>query len=332
MVSTDALGVPDRLQLGYWLSSEEHGARELVENAAAAEAYGFETAMLSDHFHPWVPQQGNSPFAWAVLGGIAERTVKLRVGTGVSAPGHRVHPLVVAHAAATVETMMPGRFFLGLGSGERLNEQVTGDRWPPPKERRARLEEAVGIIRKLWEGKSVTHTGDHFRVERARLYTRPDMPPPIVIAAGGKKTARLAGELADGMIGVSDDPDIVEAFEASSGDTRKPRLAQVHLCWAATEEEARRTARHWWPNGGLAGPVLSELAVPEQFAAAARDVEEDDVVAGVACGPDPDVHVAAVKRFVAAGFTTVFLHQIGPEQCGFLQFAHRELLPRLRAG
>ena len=133
------------------------------------------------------------------------------------------------------------------------------------------------------------------------------------------------------MIGVTDDPDIVEAFEASSGGTRKPRLAQVHLCWAATEEEARRTARHWWPNGGLAGPLLSELAVPEQFAAAARDVEEDDVVAGVACGPDPEVHVAAVKRFVAAGFTTVFLHQIGPEQCGFLQFAHRELLPRIRA-
>ncbi len=330
MVSTDALGDPDHLEFGYWLSSEEHGARELVENAAAAEAYGFGIAMLSDHFHPWVPQQGNSPFAWAVLGGIADRTVKLRVGTGVSAPGHRIHPLVLAHAAATVESLMPGRFFLGLGSGERLNEQVTGDRWPPPKERRARLEEAVEVIRKLWDGKSVTHRGDHFRIERARLYTRPDTPPPLVLAASGKKTAELAGRVADGMLGVADDPQVVEAFEAAA-DAVKPRLAQVHVCWAATEEEARRTARHWWPNGGLPPALLSELAVPQQFADAARAVEEDEVVAGVTCGPDPEVHVAAVKRFVAAGFTTVLLHQIGPEQCGFLQFAHNELLPRLRA-
>jgi G6PDH family F420-dependent oxidoreductase len=331
MVSTDALGDPDRLELGYWLSGEEHDARSLVANAGAAEAYGFEIAMLSDHFHPWVPQQGNSPFAWSVLGGIAERTVKLRVGTGVSAPGHRMHPLVLAHAAATVETLMPGRFFLGLGSGERLNEQVTGDRWPQPKERRARLEEAVGIIRDLWEGSSVTHAGTHFTVERARLYSRPSTPPPIVLAASGKKTARLAGEVADGMIGVSDDPGLVQAFEAAAGDTVKPRLAQVHLCWAASEREARRTALHWWPNGGIPSALLSELALPQQFASAAAAVDEDDVAAGVTCGPDPEVHMAAVKRFVAAGYTTVFLHQIGPEQCGFLQFAHNELLPRLHS-
>ena len=331
MVSTDALGDPDRLEFGYWLSSEEHDPRSLVANAAAAEAYGFEIAMLSDHFHPWVPQQGNSPFAWTVLGGIADRTVKLRVGTGVSSPGHRVHPLVIAHAAATTEALMPGRFFLGIGSGERLNEQVTGHHWPPPKERRARLEEAVELIRKLWEGKSVTHTGRHFRVERAQLFTRPDTPPPIIVAASGKKTARLAGKLADGMLGVADDPQVVQAFEAAAGDAVKPRLAQVHVCWAATEREARRTVRTWWPNGGLPGAVLSELAVPQQFAAAARAVAEDDVVADVTCGPDPEAHVAAVKRFVAAGYTTVFFHQIGPEQCGFLQFAHNELLPRLRS-
>jgi coenzyme F420-dependent glucose-6-phosphate dehydrogenase len=330
MASTDALGDPDRLELGYWLSSEEHDARSLVANAAAAEAYGFEIAMLSDHFHPWLPQQGNSPFVWAVLGGIADRTVKLRVGTGVTALGPRIHPLVIAHAAATVEVMMPGRFFLGLGTGERLNEQVTGDHWPPPKERRARLEEGVELIRKLWSGKQVTHAGQHFRSERARLFTRPDTPPPIVIAAGGKMTARLAGRIADGMIGVSDDPEVIEAFEAET-DVAKPRFGQVHMCWAATEGEARATARHWWPNGGLPAVVLSELAVPEQFAAAARDVDEDDVAANVSCGPDPDVHVAAVKRFLAAGYTTVFLHQIGPEQCGFLQFAHNELLPRLRS-
>jgi coenzyme F420-dependent glucose-6-phosphate dehydrogenase len=330
MASTDALGTPERLELGYWLSSEEHDARTLVANAAAAEAFGFSTAMISDHLHPWVPQQGQSAFVWTVLGGIATSTRKLRVGTGVTAPIHRLHPMLIAHAAATVEVMMPGRFFLGLGSGERLNEQATGERWPAPKERRARLEEALDVIRKLWSGRPVTHEGDHFRLERAQLFTRPASPPPIVLAAGGKKTAQLAGRAADGLVGVHDDPEIVEAFEVAGGGG-KPRLAQVHLCWAATEAEARRTAQYWWPIAGVPEPLLAELATPQQFAAAARSVTEDAVARRVTCGPDPEVHLAAIKRFVAAGYTTVYLHQVGPEQCGFLQFARSELLPRLPA-
>ncbi len=330
MASTDALGTPERLELGYWLSSEEHDARTLVANAVAAEAFGFGTAMISDHFHPWVPEQGQSAFAWTVLGGIATATRKLRVGTGVTAPIHRLHPMTIAHAAATVEVMMPGRFFLGLGSGERLNEQATGERWPAPKERRARLEEALDVIRRLWTGRPVSHEGEHFTLERAQLFTRPASPPPIVLAAGGKQSARLAGRAADGLVGVHDDPHIVEAFEASGG-TGKPRLAQVHLCWAPSEAEGRRTARHWWPIAGIPEPLLAELATPSQFAAAARAVTEDAVAEHVTCGPDPEAHLAAIKRFVAAGYTTVYLHQIGPEQCGFLQFARKELLPRLPA-
>ena len=223
---------------------------------------------------------------------------------------------------------MPGRFFLGLGSGERLNEQVTGDRWPSPKERRERLEEAVAVIRKLWEGKSVSHAGEHFRVERARLFSRPDTPPPLVLAAGGKKTARLAGDIADGMVGVTDDPKLVEAFEAARRHDQAPARPGAPVLGrdraggtphraplvADQRRSPTRSSRSWPCRGSSRRP---------------RTVDEDDIVANVACGPDPEVHVAAVKRFVAAGYTTVFLHQIGPEQCGFLQFAQNELLPRL---
>jgi coenzyme F420-dependent glucose-6-phosphate dehydrogenase len=325
-----ALPDPDRVEIGYWLSSEEHTPHALVRHAAAAEGAGFRHALVSDHYAPWSPAQGESGFVWSVLGAIAANTRNLRVGTGVSAAVHRMHPVTLAQAAATVATLMPGRFFLGLGSGERLNEQVMGKRWAPPKERRERLEEAVDVIRKLWSGSPVNHAGKHFRVERAQLFTRPDTPPPIVLAAGGKKAAQLAASIADGMIGVSDDPALVDAFEAAGG-VDKPRLGQVHLCWAASEAEARQTVRHWWPNAGLPSALLSELAVPQQFAAATRSLREDDIVQDITCGPDPEVHIAAIKRFVAAGFTTVYLHQIGPEQCGFLQYARKELLPRLRS-
>ena len=179
MAATDALGSATDLELGYWLSSEEHAPDRLVEHAVAAEAVGFATSMISDHFHPWTPHQGQSPFVWTVLGAIAARTDRLRVGTGVSAAVARIHPLVLAHAAATVEILMPGRFFLGLGAGERLNEQVVGRVWPTAKVRRAMVEEAVDVIQRLWAGKSVTHDGEHFQVERATLFdTRRTLPLP----------------------------------------------------------------------------------------------------------------------------------------------------------
>jgi coenzyme F420-dependent glucose-6-phosphate dehydrogenase len=330
MAPTDALGSPANLELGYWLSSEEHAPDRLVEHAAAAEAAGFATAMISDHFHPWTPSQGQSPFVWTVLGAIAARTEHLRIGTGVSAAVARVHPLVLAHAAATVEILMPGRFFLGLGAGERLNEQVVGQAWPTAKERRTMLEEAVDVIRSLWRGKTVTHDGKHFQVERARLFSTPDTPPPIVIAAGGQKTAGLAGDIGDGMLGVTPEASIVDAFEAGGG-SGKPRLAQLHVCWAESEAAARRTALECWPNAGIPAPLLAELATPSQFAAAAQLVTEDAVAEQVVCGPDPDRHLAAIERFIGAGFTTVYLHQVGADQAGFLEFFRRELLPRFSA-
>jgi G6PDH family F420-dependent oxidoreductase len=326
MAVTDALGDPGRLELGYWLSSEEHAPDRIVDHAVAAETAGFATAMVSDHFHPWTPQQGESGFVWAMLGGIARATDRLRVGTGVSAPIVREHPLLIAHAAATVEVLMPGRFFLGLGAGERLNEHVLGTHWPTGKVRRSMLEEAVELIRRLWKGKSVTHHGAHYTVERARLFSRPDTPPPIVIAVGGKKTAALAGRIGDGMLGVKPDAEVLDAYEAAAGAGR-PRFAQLHVCWAETEADARRTAHAWWPNVALPAALLAELATPSEFAAAAELVTEDAVADHVVVGPDPDRYRDAIDRFVAAGFTTVYLHQIGPDQLGFLDFCRRELLP-----
>src|SRR3954468_23733329 len=191
------------LEVGYWLSSEEHDPRALVDHAAQAEEIGFRSAMISDHFHPWVRAQGQSPFVWGVLGGVAHATSVLRVGTGVTAPIIRMHPAIVAHAAATAAAMLEGRFFLGLGTGERLSEHVVGERWPGATERRAMLEEAVGVIRKLLAGTNVNHRGDFYRVENAQLFTRPTVAPPIYLAAGGPKSAALAGRVADGMIGVA---------------------------------------------------------------------------------------------------------------------------------
>src|SRR3954453_6322461 len=229
----------DRLEIGYWLSREEHGPRALVDHAAQAEATGFRSAMISDHFHPWGRAQGQSPFVWSVLGGIAHTTSVLRVGTGVAAPIIRMHPAIVAHAAATASVMLDGRFFLGLGTGERLSEHVVGERWPGATERRAMLEEAVGVIRDLFAGHNVNHRGDFYRVENAQLFTRPTVAPPIYLAASGPKSAALAGRTSDGMIGVVPSGRTVEAFEAAGGHG-KPRLGQLHVCWADSDDKARR--------------------------------------------------------------------------------------------
>jgi G6PDH family F420-dependent oxidoreductase len=319
---------PPRVRIGYWLSSEEHSAPQLVANAVAAEDAGFETAMLSDHFHPWVPRQGQSPFAWSVLGAIAQVTTRLEIGTGVSAAVHRQHPTLLAQAAATVATLMPGRFLLGLGTGERLNEQITGERWPRPSERRTMLEEAVTIIRRLWDGENLNYDGTHFRVEHAQLFSLPVDPPPIVIAASGPRSAKLAAELGDGLLSVTPDPRIVETFEANGG-AGKRRAAQLHVCVAEDEDEARRVARQWWPQGPLPGSVLSELAQPREFEALAEVVDDDAVADAVVCGPDPKRHLQALRRYVGAGFESIYVHQIGPQQEEFLRFYSDEVLPEL---
>ena len=314
------------MQLGYAISSEEHAPLDLVENAVRAEAAGFELALISDHFHPWIDRQGHSPFVWGVIGAIAARTERLRLGTGVTCPTIRIHPAIVAQAAATAAAMLPGRFFLGVGTGENLNEHVLGDRWPPADLRRDLLEEAVAVMRELWQGELTTHRGTHYTVEGARLYTLPEEPIEVMIAAGAADTAELAGRIGDGFVGTAPERELIERFEESGG-AGKPRFGQVTVCWAESEAEARRTAHEIWPNAALRGPLGQELALPAHFEAVSAMVTEEDVAETVVCGPDPSKHVEAIDAFVDAGYDHVYVHQVGPDQAGFIEFAERELLP-----
>jgi coenzyme F420-dependent glucose-6-phosphate dehydrogenase len=316
-------------RIGYTLSSEELPPNELVRCAQRAEEVGFDFAMISDHFHPWVSEQGQSPFVWATLGGIAQATERIRVGTGVTCPTIRIHPAIVAHAAATVATMMDGRFFLGVGAGENLNEHILGDRWPQTGVRQEMLEEAVAVIRMLWEGGMKSHRGRHYTVENARLYTLPDEPPEIMVAAGGERATDLAGRIGDGFIGLVPKAEVIQQFRRAGGEG-KPTFGQVHVCWAEDEDEARRTARRQWPNAGVPGSVNWELPLPSAFESLAEQYDEDDIAASVICGPDADRFVAAVGEFVDAGYDHVYLHQVGSDQDAFLDFSERELLPLLR--
>ncbi|HWB57684.1 MAG TPA: TIGR03557 family F420-dependent LLM class oxidoreductase [Gaiellaceae bacterium] len=317
------------VHLGYALSSEEFRPGDLVRQARLAEEAGFEFAFVSDHFHPWIDRQGHSPFVWPVLGGIARATERISVGTGVTCPILRVHPAHVAQAAATVADMMPGRFMLGVGTGENLNEHILGQRWPSASERLEMLEEAIELIRKLWEGEIVTHRGPHFTVEDARLYTVPEELPPIVVAAGAPAAAELAGRAGDGLCSTSPSREIVEAYEQAGGDG--PRYGQLTVCWAEDEDEARRTAHELWPNAALEGPLTQELPLPAHFEEAAAMVTEDDTAERIVCGPDLDRHLEGVRMFADAGFDHVYVHQVGPDQEGFLDVYADEVMPALSA-
>src|SRR5437764_1893553 len=314
------------LEIGYALSSEEHRPGDLVRFAAAAEASGFRFALISDHFHPWSDAQGQSPFVWAVLGGIARATEHLHVGTGVTCPTTRIHPALVAHAAATVADMMPGRFFLGVGSGENLNEHILGDPWPPVGIRLRMLEEAVEVIRELFTGESVTHDGDYYAVHTARLYTLPEQPPPIIVAASGTMAAELAGRIGDGLVSVAPDREIVDTYRAHGG--RGPRYGQIHVCWGPDESEATETAHRQWINAGIPGELGQELPLPAHFEQAGKTVRPEDVAKLVVCGPDPERHRAEIEKYAEAGFDHISVHQIGPDQDGFFRFYAEEILPK----
>jgi coenzyme F420-dependent glucose-6-phosphate dehydrogenase len=316
-------------EIGYALSSEEHPPSDLVRFARLAEEAGFPHALISDHFHPWVDAQGHSPFVWATLGGIAEATERIRVGTGVTCPTIRTHPAVIAQAAATVAAMMPRRFFLGLGTGENLNEHVVGARWPAGDERLEMLAEAIDVIRLLWRGGQQTHRGKHYTVEDARIYTLPDEPPPILVAANKPGAAELAARN-DGFIGIAPDAELVERFDAAGGGG-KPRYGQVTVCWGEDEEEAKQTAYEIWPNAAIKGELSQELPNPEHFEQAAGMATPDDVAESVVCGPDPGRIGEQIDQFAEAGYDHVYVHQVGPDQEGFIRFAEREVLPRYAA-
>jgi len=314
--------------IGYSLSTEEHRPEQLVEYASRAEAAGFEYASISDHFHPWVQAQGNSPFAWTVIGAIASATETLRLGTGVTCPTVRYHPAIVAQAAATAASLMPGRFFLGVGTGENLNEHIVGERWPPYETRAERLEEAVAVIRRLWTGETVDHRGAHYTVENARLYTLPAEPPPIVVAAAGPKAAELAGRIGDGLINFAPDPTVVQGFDRAGG-AGKPRYLQVNVCWAEDEATARRTAFEVCGNVALQGELGNQLPTPTHFEQAVKMLTEQDVAKVITCGPDPARHLEKIRAGIEAGFDHIHVYQVGSDQEGFFRFYERKVLPDL---
>ena len=315
-------------EVGYWLSSEEHAPIDLVRYARRAEQAGFTYAMISDHYHPWIDRQGQSSFVWSVIGAIAHATERLHLATGVTCPIIRIHPAIIAHAAATAAAMMPGRFSLGVGTGENLNEHILGGHWPPYEVRQEMLEEAIEVIRKLWKGGLQSHRGRYYTVENARVYTLPNEPPSILVAASGPSTAEVAGRIGDGLIGVSADKEVIGAFDRSGG-AGKPRHGQFTVCWAQTEEEAVQTAYEWWPNAALKGALFTELPLPSHFEDAASLASPDDVAKAVVCGPDPERHIAIFREYEQAGYTQIYIHQIGPDQEGFFRFYEREVLPSL---
>jgi len=316
------------MELGYALSSEDHPPNELVRQAALAERAGFAFCLISDHYHPWISKQGHSPFVWATLGGIAQATERISVGTGVTAPIIRIHPAIVAQAAATVGCMMPGRFFLGVGSGENLNEHVLGDRWPLPDERLEMLEEAVEVIRLLWQGGEQTHRGKHYTVDHARVYDIPEELPGLFVAAAQQNAAELAGRIGDGLISTSPDEDVVQRFE-SAGGSGKRKLGMMHVAYDTDEQAALKRAHELWPNTSLKGPLGQELATPSDFEGAVPMVREEDVAETTPHGPDPARYLEMIKQYDDAGFTHVYIHQIGENQDEFADFARRELVPKL---
>lgn len=316
------------VKLGYKLMSEEHGPADLVRNARRAEEAGFDFAAISDHYFPWLKEQGHAPFAWSVLGAVAQATRRMGLMTAVTCPIMRYHPAIVAQATATMGVLSNDRFTLGLGAGERLNEHVVGEGWPGVAERHERLEEAVDIIQGLLAGQMTTFHGEYFRVDHARLFDRPKRKPDVIMAAGGPDAAKLAAQKTDGLIVTEARKDLVQAYVSVGG--QGPRYAEIALCCAPTEEQGRKTAHRCF-RWSLAGwPVLAELPHEEAFAAASEHVSVEAVGKAVSCGPSVDRHLEAIEKYISTGCDHIILNQIGPDQDFFLELAERKLLPALR--
>jgi len=314
------------VKLGYFLSCEEFDPPELVRQARLAEDHGFEALWISDHFHPWLAEQGNSPFVWSVIGAISQAT-SLPISTAVTCPTTRIHPAIIAQAAATSAVLTGGKFTLGVGSGEALNEHVVGHRWPSADVRLDMLEEAVEVIRALWTGEVVDHHGRYYSVEHARLYTLPDSPPPLFVSGFGPKSARLAGRIGDGFTCTKPDADLIRTFR-DAGGAGKPMQVGTKVCYGPDEATARETAHRIWRNEALPGELAQVLPTPEHFQQAASLVEPDAMVTPV--GPDAGTHAQALRKFVDAGYDELYVQQIGPEQDAFFDFYASKVIPELR--
>jgi G6PDH family F420-dependent oxidoreductase len=321
------------MKIGYFLSSEEYGPDELVEQARLAERAGFESLWISDHFHPWNDEQGQSPFVWSVIGAISQ-VCSLPVMTAVTCPTLRTHPAVVAQAAATSAVMTGGRFILGVGSGEALNEHVTGLRWPDANVRLDMLEEAVDVMRTLWRGDYVDHHGEYYTVENARIYTLPSGPIPVYVSGFGPKAADLAGRIGDGFVTTSPDKEMIARFR-DSGGMGKPISAGYKVCWGTDDDTCIDTAHRLWSNSGLPGELAQVLPSPAHFEQASALVPRDSTRDSIAYGADVDRHVDAFRPYADAGVDVVHISQMGGSEDatntrGFFDFYGEQVLPRLR--
>jgi G6PDH family F420-dependent oxidoreductase len=292
-----------------------------------AEQAGFQALWISDHYHPWNDAQGQSPFVWSVIGALSE-AVSLPVETAVTCPTVRMHPAVVAQAAATSAVMTRGRFRLGVGSGEALNEHILGDAWPPATVRLEMLEEAIQVMRRLFTGEEVTHHGKHYTVENARLYTVPDEPVPIDVSGFGPKATSLAARVGDGYITMMPDASMVEQYRKGGGGS-KPVSGGMKVCYGTDRDEAVRTVHKLWPNQFLPGEMGQILPTPSHFEQLEPLVTEEMVADGTVCGDDVDQHVAALTQFADAGFDRIYVNQIGPDMRGFFDFYRTKVLPQL---
>ena len=315
------------VSVGYFLSCEEFGPNELVRQARLAEDAGFERLWISDHFHPWNGEQGQSPFVWSVIGALSQVT-SLPITTAVTCPTVRMHPAIVAQAAATAAVQTEGRFVLGVGSGEALNEHVLGDPWPSVGVRLEMLEEAVDVIRLLHGGGNVSHHGDYYEVQDARLYTLPEQPVPIYVSGFGPQATELAAEIGDGFCTVTPDAELIKTYRAAGGTG--PTQGGMKVCWAETQDAGVDTAHRLWANEGLPGQLAQILPRPQDFAAAMTLVPRDAVAEAFACGPDPETHLRAAKAYVDAGFDELYVQQIGPDQEAFFAGWSQHVLPGLR--
>lgn len=315
------------MKFGYFLSTEEYTPAELVEQAVLAEEAGFESLWISDHFHPWNDVQGQSPFVWSVIGALSQ-ACSLPVTTAVTCPIMRIDPVIVAQAAATSAVMLEGRFTLGVGTGEALNEHVLGGAWPSLDIRLEMLEEAIGLIRELWEGDFVNHRGRYYTADTARIYTLPDEPPPIYISGFGRKATDAAARLGDGYVTTSADTELLGRFKDGSGG--KPAQVGTKVSWAATEDEGVDIAHRTWSTSGLPGELAQILPSPRHFEQAAELVTKEQTRSTVTCGNDVERHVAHLRTFVDAGFDEVYVANMGPHHADMIRAYGREVLPALR--
>jgi G6PDH family F420-dependent oxidoreductase len=316
------------MQIGYFLSSEEFTPAELIEQARLAEEAGFDALWISDHYHPWVDAQGQSPFVWSMIGALSQVT-RLPVTTAVTAPTMRIHPAIIAQAAATSAVLHEGRFVLGVGSGEALNEHIFGDAWPRAAVRLEMLEEAVEVMRKLWAGGFVDHDGEHYVVENARIYTLPKEPPKVYVSGFGPKAIDLAARIGDGFVSTKPVAEDVARFRANGGG-KKPAQGGFKACWARTADEGVRIALEKWPNAGVPGELSQVLPSPRHFEQASQLVTEEHVRDAFVCGPEAGPQLEMFAQYDEAGYDEVYVSNVGPNQREFFDLYAKEVIPQLR--